>query len=134
MAKPNSKPNCEYVAIPLGSSSAAPVIRPGPRRLRTVADFASSFVLCWPSLTDFCDFGIHWLRLYFLTLLISSEMRGKRTFQREIFDGTTHLSIYHRRTDRFALCCPGRRPETEEFCRAFWRRTIRWTCHARTCR
>src|SRR5579862_1570199 len=83
---------------------------------------------------DFCDFGIHWLRLRFLPLLISSEMRGKSTVQGDIFYGTTHLSIYRRRTDRFALCCPGRRPETEEFCRAFWRRPIRWTCHTHTCR
>lgn len=30
MPKPNWAPACEYVAIPLGSSSAAPVIRPGP--------------------------------------------------------------------------------------------------------
>src|SRR5262245_59861591 len=28
---PNAAPTCEYVAIPLGSSSEAPVIRPGPR-------------------------------------------------------------------------------------------------------
>jgi hypothetical protein len=28
--KPSSAPFCEYVAIPLGSSSAAPVNRPGP--------------------------------------------------------------------------------------------------------
>src|ERR1019366_7727085 len=28
--KPNCAPPCEYVAMPLGSSSAAPVIRPGP--------------------------------------------------------------------------------------------------------
>jgi len=27
---PNWAPACEYVAMPLGSSSAAPVIRPGP--------------------------------------------------------------------------------------------------------
>jgi hypothetical protein len=42
MANPNSAPTCEYVAIPLGSSSAAPVIRPGPKLPRTVGDFASS--------------------------------------------------------------------------------------------
>src|ERR1700719_3303568 len=29
---PNCAPPCEYVAIPLGSSSAAPEISPGPRR------------------------------------------------------------------------------------------------------
>lgn len=28
--KPNWAPACEYVAIPLGSSSDAPVINPGP--------------------------------------------------------------------------------------------------------
>jgi hypothetical protein len=31
IAKPNSAPTCEYAAIPLGSSSAAPVIKPGPK-------------------------------------------------------------------------------------------------------
>ena len=30
-AKPTCAPACEYVAIPLGSSSEAPVIRPGPK-------------------------------------------------------------------------------------------------------
>jgi len=30
--KRNCEPACEYVAMPLGSSSAAPVIRPGPSR------------------------------------------------------------------------------------------------------
>src|ERR1700680_5126282 len=30
MPNPNCAPTCEYVAIPLGSSSEAPVIRPGP--------------------------------------------------------------------------------------------------------
>src|SRR5262252_4942570 len=30
---PNRLPACEYVAIPLGSSSAAPVMRPGPHRV-----------------------------------------------------------------------------------------------------
>ena len=32
--RPNCAPACEYVAMPLGSSSAAPVMRPGPRRSR----------------------------------------------------------------------------------------------------
>ena len=31
IAKPNCAPIWEFVAIPLASSSAAPVIRPGPR-------------------------------------------------------------------------------------------------------
>src|SRR3954466_1769659 len=31
--KPYCAPACEYVAMPLGSSSAAPVMRPGPSRL-----------------------------------------------------------------------------------------------------
>src|SRR5512144_3056473 len=38
MVQVNAKPNCapawEYVAMPLGSSSAAPVVRPGPRALK----------------------------------------------------------------------------------------------------
>src|ERR1019366_844739 len=34
IAKPNCAPAWEYVAIPLGSSSDAPVMRPGPRTLR----------------------------------------------------------------------------------------------------
>src|SRR5436190_8527454 len=38
MAKPNCAPTCEYVATPLGSSSAAPVIRPGPRRVSRFSD------------------------------------------------------------------------------------------------
>jgi hypothetical protein len=32
--RPNPAPACEYVAIPDGSSSDAPVIRPGPKNLR----------------------------------------------------------------------------------------------------
>src|SRR6478672_9275051 len=36
IARPNCAPACEYVAMPLGSSSAAPVIRPGPRRSRNL--------------------------------------------------------------------------------------------------
>jgi len=35
MPRPNFAPACEYVAIPEGSSSAAPVITPGPSALRT---------------------------------------------------------------------------------------------------
>ena len=34
VAKPNIAPACEYVAIPDGSSSLAPVIMPGPKYLR----------------------------------------------------------------------------------------------------
>jgi hypothetical protein len=34
-AYPNCAPACEYVAIPLGSSSAAPVISPGPSAVAT---------------------------------------------------------------------------------------------------
>ena len=30
MENPNCAPACEYVAMPLGSSSAAPVMAPGP--------------------------------------------------------------------------------------------------------
>ena len=32
MENPNAAPTCEYVPIPDGSSSAAPVIKPGPIR------------------------------------------------------------------------------------------------------
>src|SRR6266404_6177921 len=39
MSKPNCAPTCEYVATPLGSSSAAPVIRPGPRRVNRFSDW-----------------------------------------------------------------------------------------------
>ncbi|MFI5425017.1 MAG: hypothetical protein WB706_08285 [Nitrososphaeraceae archaeon] len=36
MPKPNLAPACEYVAIPEGSSSAAPVTTPGPNDFRMV--------------------------------------------------------------------------------------------------
>src|SRR6185369_10676284 len=41
-AKRNCAPACEYVAMPLGSSSAAPVMRPGPSRLVTLSVSSSS--------------------------------------------------------------------------------------------
>jgi hypothetical protein len=44
-AYPNCAPACEYVAIPLGSSSEAPVIRPGHRtRATAVWSFDDSAV------------------------------------------------------------------------------------------
>src|ERR1700733_4185787 len=43
MPNPNLAPACEYVAIPLGSSSDAPVMRPGPssRNMRLSLDRCS---------------------------------------------------------------------------------------------
>src|SRR5215467_2481963 len=42
---PNCVPTCEYVATPLGSSSAAPVTNPGPRRrISSVPDALDAFV------------------------------------------------------------------------------------------
>jgi hypothetical protein len=48
MPKPNLAPACEYVAIPLGSSSEAPVMRPGPssRNRRLSFDRCSELAGC----------------------------------------------------------------------------------------
>lgn len=43
MAVPNCAPTCEYVAMPLGSSSAAPVIKPGPKRNTKARVFLERF-------------------------------------------------------------------------------------------
>src|SRR5690349_15951527 len=51
MLRPNCAPACEYVAMPLGSSSAAPVIKPGPSVLR-------NFGLSRRSVSDVFDFGV----------------------------------------------------------------------------
>src|SRR5450830_923033 len=50
MFKPNCAPACEYVAIPLGSSSAAPVIKPGP-------SFFNKLLACW--------FGLSFIKRHF---------------------------------------------------------------------
>jgi hypothetical protein len=41
--KPNCAPACEYVAIPDGSSSLAPVMRPGPNERRNASSFEGDF-------------------------------------------------------------------------------------------
>jgi len=40
VAKPNPAPACEYVAMPDGSSSLAPVMRPGPSILMNFLNLA----------------------------------------------------------------------------------------------
>jgi hypothetical protein len=42
VAKPKPAPACEYVAIPEGSSSLAPVITPGPRMRQVFLILAES--------------------------------------------------------------------------------------------
>jgi hypothetical protein len=48
--KRNCEPACEYVAMPLGSSSAAPVMRPGPSRRAKALTFGV-FILISPNAT-----------------------------------------------------------------------------------
>lgn len=51
MLKPNRAPACEYVAIPLGSSSDAPVIRPGPSSRASLEE-----TFCWDAFGAGCVF------------------------------------------------------------------------------
>src|SRR5258708_10651105 len=46
-AYPNRAPTCEYVAIPLGSSSDAPVTNPGPSRRQRGRSFGSVVSTLW---------------------------------------------------------------------------------------
>src|SRR5215469_7948140 len=98
--------------MPLGSSSAAPVIRPGPRRL---TKFLSSSSAARAAIGDPHFFDLSVIRcvqriVYIITLLAAKPQR------RHLHDATP-CSISDRRNDRLLVRSPGRPIEAKELCR-----------------
>src|SRR5215469_795295 len=98
--------------MPLGSSSAAPVIRPGPRRLTKVFSHSSAARTAVGSPHSLVLSFIYCVQriVYNTTLLAAKPQR------RHLHDATPY-SISDRWNDRLLFRSPGRPIEAKEFCR-----------------